>query len=430
MRTNYRTRLSTLVIACLFSAALLLMIQHPSVVMSAAARGVSIWWDVLFPSLLPFFIISEALLGFGIVHFIGTLLDPVMRPLFRVPGVGGFVVAMGYASGYPVGARLTTRLRMQGLISREEGERLVAFTTTSDPIFLIGAVSVGFFGDAGLAVTLALAHYCSGLLVGVLMRFHAYRSPLTQQQESNDHEPKATHSRQRKWSNSILLRAFYAMHEARQQDGRPLGTLLKEAIESSLKLMVVVGGLVVFFSVLLELLATVGIMNVWNVLLQAVLGALHLPATLAASFSGGLFEVTLGAKEAGAAATAGVHAQVVAAAWILSWAGLSVHAQVASIMNQTDLRYTPFLVARLLHSMIAAVAAYFIYPLAQLWQPQLAAWLPNSGLTVTEYSVWTMAQQALLTGLWWSLILLAILLTVSLLIHLIRQVRVLFFTKK
>src|ERR1700730_11342063 len=88
----------------------------------AALRGVSIWWDVLFPALFPFFVISEILLGFGIVHGVGTVLDPMMRPVFRLPGIGGFVMAMGFASGYPVGARLTSQLWDQRLVSREEAE--------------------------------------------------------------------------------------------------------------------------------------------------------------------------------------------------------------------------------------------------------------------------------------------------------------------
>ncbi|MNJ61416.1 Sporulation integral membrane protein YlbJ [compost metagenome] len=46
--------------------------------------------------------------------------------------------------------------------------------------------------------------------------------------------------------------------------------------------------------------------------------------------------------------------QAAAAAFILSWGGLSVHAQVASILNETDLRYTPFLLARLIHAVMAA----------------------------------------------------------------------------
>ncbi|WP_028546837.1 sporulation integral membrane protein YlbJ [Paenibacillus taiwanensis] len=364
-------RLNLLLTAALFTLFLLFMLRFPGSVLSAAVRGLAIWWDVLFPSLLPFFIISEALLGFGIVHFIGALLDPIMRPLFRVPGVGGFVVAMGYAAGYPVGAKLTTRLRSQSMITREEGERLVAFTTTSDPIFLIGAVSVGFFGNPGLALTLAAAHYGSGLILGVLMRFYRYHAPVTPEDVTNTVDNPTT-----KKTTSRLVQAFQAMHNARVQDGRPLGLLLRDAVESSLKLMIVVGGLVVFFSVVLELLTSAGVMKVWDSLLGVVLSALHLPDSLAPAFSGGVFEVTLGAKGAGSAYTAGLHMQAVAAAWILSWAGLSVHAQIASILNQTDLRYMPFLAARFLHSIMAAVGAYLLYPMLYDASAATTAWLP------------------------------------------------------
>ena len=89
---------------------IVLMALFPEAALQSALRGLAIWWDVLFPSLFPFFVISEVLLGFGVVHLIGTLLDPMMRPLFRIPGAGGFVAAMGYVSGYPVGAKLTAKL--------------------------------------------------------------------------------------------------------------------------------------------------------------------------------------------------------------------------------------------------------------------------------------------------------------------------------
>lgn len=51
------------------------------------------------------------------------------------------------------------------------------------------------------------------------------------------------------------------MEEARRKDGRSFGELLKGAIQSSLKLIIVVGGLVVFFNVLMELLARAGILS-------------------------------------------------------------------------------------------------------------------------------------------------------------------------
>lgn len=383
-------RLNLILTTSICALGILLMLIHPDNVLQAALRGLSIWWDVLFPSLLPFFIISEMLLGFGIVHFIGTLLDPIMRPLFRVPGVGGFVMAMGYASGYPIGAKLTTRLRSQQLITREEAERLVAFTTTSDPIFLIGAVSVGFFGRADLALTLLTAHYGTGLLLGLLMRFHALRSPSTP-----SHKVQSTDKSGRYTPWRSLAHAFQAMHTARIEDGRTLGTLLREAVQSSIKLMVVVGGLVVFFSVVMELLTASSAMRVLDVVLQAMLQLFGLPDSIAGSFSGGLFEVTLGAKSSGAAHEAGLHLQVVAAAWVLSWAGLSVHAQIASIMNTTDMRYLPFFISRLIHSVMAAVAAYWLFPLLNHASIQ-SAWLPVAAYS--EETGWQLATYNLLWG--------------------------------
>ena len=82
-----------------------------------------------------------------------------MRPLFRVPGVGGFAWAMGMASGFPAGAKITARLRQEGQLTKIEAERLVSFTNSSNPLFIFGAVSVGFFNNAKLGIILAVAHY-------------------------------------------------------------------------------------------------------------------------------------------------------------------------------------------------------------------------------------------------------------------------------
>ena len=86
---------------------------------------------------------SEIMIGLGVVHFMGVLVEPIMRPVFRIPGEGAFAVVMGLASGYPVGARITARLYQEGMCNSVEGERLVSFANTADPLFMIGAVAVG-----------------------------------------------------------------------------------------------------------------------------------------------------------------------------------------------------------------------------------------------------------------------------------------------
>jgi sporulation integral membrane protein YlbJ len=337
----------------------MLMAVFPEEALQSSLRGLSIWWQVLFPALFPFFVISELLLGLGIVHFFGRLLDPLMRPLFRLPGIGGFVVAMGYISGYPVGARLTAQLWEQRLINRAEGERLVAFTTTSDPIFLIGAVSVGFFHQVALAPLLAAAHYGGGLVIGLLMRFHAAKEGYSPSSAKGaaDNSPVSGSG---KYSGSRLKSAFRAMHDARLLDGRNFGQLLQESIQSALRLMIVVGGLVVFFSVVMEMLNLAGLLEGLSRLLRLLFELSGMPVQLADAVVFGLFEVTLGARAAGAGGNSLMH-QVAIAAWVLSWGGLSVHAQIASLLSRTPLRYTPLLLARLLHGFIAMGLVYLFW---------------------------------------------------------------------
>lgn len=331
-----------------------LMAAYPNETLQSALRGLAIWWEVLFPALFPFFVISELLLGLGIVHFFGKLLDPLMRPLFRLPGIGGFVVTMGYISGYPVGARLTAQLREQRLVTRTEGERLVAFTTTSDPIFLIGAVSVGFFHHAALAPLLAAAHYGGGLAIGFLMRFYG-ASEQAGKAVRSEAQPSLPHRRERRWRAALK-----AMHEARLLDGRHGGKLLQDAVQSALRLMIVVGGLVVFFSVVMEMLTRAGLVQALMEATRAVFGWFGLPAALADAGIYGLFEVTLGAKAAGSA-DAGLMHRAALAAWVLSWGGLSVHAQIASLLSGTDLRYMPLLLSRLVHGFLSAALVYLLW---------------------------------------------------------------------
>lgn len=351
-----------------------LAITDTQAALTASLRGVSVWWEVLFPALFPFFVLSELLLGFGIVHLAGTLLDPFMRPLFRLPGVGGFIVAMGFVSGYPVGARLSSRLMEQRLLTRNQGERLVAMTTTSDPIFLIGAVCIGFFGSLQAAPVLAFAHYSGALLLGIGSRF---RGRSTDGLEDAVAPPRGNR----------LRAALAAMHQARIADGRPFGILLQQSLQSSLALMMIVGGLVVFFSATLDLLVNSGLLNLFRDLTASLLQLFGLAPNLSLAFMNGTFEVTLGAKAAASDPSLPLIDRVAVAAFVLSWAGLSVHAQVAGLMSRTAWRYIPFARARLIHGFLAMLIVYLVWPLFHVEDAvgfSLTAWSPWSSWTAAD----------------------------------------------
>lgn len=129
-----RGRISALVWAAFAVLLTLSLVWYPEKALEAAKDGMTLFLNVVFPSLLPFFILSELMLGLGVVHFIGVLFEPLMRPLFNVPGEGAFVLSMGLAAGYPMDAVITARFRKQDMCTRVEGERMLAFSNTADPV--------------------------------------------------------------------------------------------------------------------------------------------------------------------------------------------------------------------------------------------------------------------------------------------------------
>ena len=73
----------------------------------------------------------------------------------------------------------------------------------------------------------------------------------------------------------------------------------------------------------------------------------------------GLFEITNGSNLASQAA-APLNQQLIITSGIIAWSGLSVHAQVMTMINETDLRIKPYLWARVLHGILASLITYLL----------------------------------------------------------------------
>ncbi|MDQ0253838.1 sporulation integral membrane protein YlbJ [Evansella vedderi] len=291
---------------------------------------------------------SEFLIRFGVVSFIGALFEPIMRPLFRVPGSGGFVWAMGLASGFPAGAKLTARLRQEEKITAVEGERLVSFTNASNPLFIFGAISVGFFQNAALGIVLAASHYVGNIIVGLVMRFYGSNEPLP---KKRNHYPK----------RFSIKYAVQLMHEERLNDKRPFGKMMGDAVHSAIQTLLMIGGFIILFSVLNEILNIINITLIISFFITIILGFLQMPNELSPAIIQGLFEITLGSQLVSNSVKSTLLQQAVIVSFILAFNGLSVQAQVASILSETDIRFRPFFLARCFHGFVSAFLTYYLF---------------------------------------------------------------------
>lgn len=361
------------------------MFMYPQEVLNSANGGLTLWWRFVLPALLPFFILSELLMASGFVHFLGVLLESIMRPVFCLPGKAAFVVAMGYTSGFPMGAVLTARLRKEGEISREEGERLLAFTNNPSPGFMFGAVASGMLGKPALGLLLACSVYLANLIIGFVYRFY-----------------RVTSRPQQSLQYPSFKRAWNEMKNAQLRDKRTFGQVLGDAVKQSTNTVLMVAGFMAFFSVILRLL------NLWHITLflatlsHSVIPILQIPVFYA--LFNGLFEMTLGCQEAIRALSA-LHQQVALLALLMGWGGLSVFAQVAGLISGTDLRFSSFVIARALQAFIAMGLSQLFLWVAKV--PTSTLPLQASASSVLVWNTWHLSSLVFI-GMMGTLLILAL----------------------
>lgn len=360
MRVVLVKKMNMLLGAACVSFLTLSLVICPKEGVEAAVSGLKVFWEIVMPSLLPFFVLSEIMLGMGVVHFIGVLLEPLMRPLFNVPGVGAFALSMGLAAGYPMDAVITGKFRRSGMCTRVEGERLLSFTNTADPLFIFGAVAVGMFHNPGLGAVLATAHYLSSFTVGLIFKFY-----------KRDRDEKT--QTEAAYRGKIFRRAVRALIKARQDDNRPFGKMMGDAVRESMTTLFMIGGFIMLFSVLVKILTVFGFLNLITPVIAMILKLFGINPQLTTAVFNGILEIDLGTMiTSGAAAPLLDKAMI--ASWIIAWSGLCVHGQVASVIHDTDIKMLPYMGARLIHGILAAWFTWFLLgPLSPVFATLAAA---------------------------------------------------------
>lgn len=313
---------------------LLAMLADPAAALAAARAALAGWWNNVLPALLPFFIISDILTGCGLIRAFGVWLTPLMQPLFRLPGAAAVALLLGFFAGAPTGGAVTASLRAQGLVTRNQGERMLAFCNNTSPLYLLITAS-SLLGDPTVGLLLAAVQYPINLAFGLALRFFATRDA------SKSPTPA-----------SLPALWLAGWQELAATPTPPLGLLLKSAACRALSTIGMIGAFMLIFNLLIMALTHFGVNRLIITALYPIASLLGLPTNSLFALSDGLFEMTLGLQSLSQSNLA-LYDKVLAAAAILGWAGLSIHVQIAGVCSHTDLTLRYYLPGRALHTLLA-----------------------------------------------------------------------------
>lgn len=340
-KNRYRiVYIKPLILPVLCISFILCLILFSKNAVTAASKGLKLWLEIVFPSLFPFIVASELLNRTSFVRASGIILEPVMRPVFNLPGPSSFALIIGIICGNPVGAKAVTNLYRDGLLTKPEAEKLLAFSNNIGPLFIVGAVSVGMLKMPSAGLFLLACHIAACITVGMLMRYY---------------KPNKDKDRSFTVRGSLIKRFKKELYSRNPGAGSSFGHYFGEAVRNAVMTLLVIGGFIIVFSVIISILLETGIILIAADLISPVLLPFGIGREIIAAVLSGIFEITTGTSMAASAAGADLVQRLTAVSFIMGWAGLSIHSQVSSIIAETNINIIPYIVGKLLQGILAAL---------------------------------------------------------------------------
>lgn len=315
------------------------VISFPQNFVSAARDGLMLWFLNVLPALLPFVVGINLLMAIGAINFLALIFGPFMRFVFNVPGAGGFAFVTGFISGYPIGVKVVSELRNSEKVTKTEAERLISFCNNSGPLFILGTVGI-MFNSVSVGRFVLIIHYIGAILTGILFKY--YKS--SEKVSNNKH---------------INFRSSLNILKHQKNDGyKSFGSILTESIAKSFKTMFIIGGFIIIFNVVIEIMKITYFAS-FGFNLISMLG-ININEEVFYGIVFGVVEITNGISYLSEQVS---KASILAVGAVISFGGFSIHSQSISFLSTTDISIKAYFLAKLIHSIITVLIGIGIWSL-------------------------------------------------------------------
>lgn len=302
------------------------IVINPSKYINSCYSGLLIWATNVLPSLLPFFVITKILAELKSLDKFFNKFSGLNYKLFKAPACSGYIFGMSIISGYPVGAKLICDFYEKGLISSKDANKLATFCSTSGPLFIIGTVGSIMLKSAKIGYILYLSHILSSILNGIL-----YRNKFTEE-----------------------------TRETPSTSSKPIdyNSILSNSMTSSISSVMIVGGFVAIFYMIIDILLDFKILLPISQLLEWILKPLGLH-NVGQSIASGIVEVTRGCKELSALSLSPLQSTIIASG-LISFGGLSIHAQSLCFLTKCKINVKFYFLQKITQTIFACAISFML----------------------------------------------------------------------
>lgn len=285
------------------------ILTNSTSIISTISFSMEIWKNNIFPTLFPFFILSDLLINYGFIEIVSKYFSPLMK-LFKIKSECAFIFVLSIFSGFPSNSKYTKELYDKGLINEYEATKVLLFTHFSNPLFILGTLTL--FLNKRLALIILICHYLGNIIVGII--FRNYHPSLNSNKVNNKKE----------LNNKSFIE------------------ILTNSITKTIDTLLLLLGIITTFLVITTIIdSNLDLPNIIQYILN------------------GIIEMTQGLKYV-SMLNININLKAVISTFFLSFGGICIHVQVKSILKGTNIKYLPYLFARIIHGVVSSLLVLII----------------------------------------------------------------------
>ena len=285
------------------------LIVSSDLIMVTIKEAIHLWFYKVVPALLPFFLFSNFLMNYGFIEITSEFAKPIMS-FFKLNENAAFILMMSMLTGSPGNAFYIKEALKKGKLNEKEATKILMISQFASPLFILGTVRI-LLNDFKLSILILIITYITNFILAFLFQnFYA----------SNESSS---------FSFFTLKKNFY------QKETQSFGKTLSSSIKKTFDTLITILGSICFFY-----------------MITAIIQHNHLLPTSIMPYFSGILEMTQGINQV-SLLNCSNHIKVFWITVFLSFGGFSIHSQILSLICDTKIKYFPYLVARILHAMIA-----------------------------------------------------------------------------
>ena len=259
----------------------------------------------LFPSLIPFMLLSNILINYNFIDDLSDIFNIIMIKVFKVNKNASFAFIMSILSGTPSNAKYLKDLFDKSLIDINDIQKCLNFCHFTNPIFILGTIGYTFLHDKKLGLIILISHYLSSIIIGCFGK-----------KDIKDY----TFIHKNKSNNNFI-------------------NILKSSINSTIDTLFLILGIITTCIIITCIIDNVISLNDNYKFIYC------------------LIEITQGLKYL-SLSDLSIELKSILSSFIISFGGFCIHAQVFSILDNKKIRYVPYLTSRIIHGVLSATLTY------------------------------------------------------------------------